>query len=679
MKILQQSFEEEFVLLDLQAQDLGTIFHATMDFVCERGIVDEKHRETVESALLQREEEVSTAIGHAVAIPHAYLDILDKPVVVFIRLAHSLNLGAPDGIPTRFLFVLLGPTGVAARHLDTLTAIARIMSDDEFRYDARRARNGVELSAALARFLERTSAPPHEEEEQIPEGLQYTGKLFGGLRGDIRRRLPHYVSDFRDGIHPKSLAAICFLVFAFLAPAVTFGGIMNRMTDGQIGAVQMITATAVCGCVYALIAGQPLAILGGTGPLLIFTSIFYHLCKHQIGIEFLPAYAWTGLWTAGLLILLAATDACVLMRYFTRFTDEIFAALISIIFIIEAVNALARMFHNLDEASHHATALLTVLLALGTYYIAMSLSGFRRSRYLLQWMREFLADFGPTIALVCMSLVAIWLHEVDLEVIDVSTSDSDEPWLIDLWAAPVWVRFAAVVPALLAVMLIFINQNITGRLVNSRQHKLKKGEAYHLDLAIVGLLIGVCSLFGLPWVIATIVPSLNHVRSLATTEEVVVPGGETRERIIHVRETRVTGLAIHLLIGLMLFLLPYLKYVPMPVLYGLLLYMGVVSILGNQFFERLSLWIMDSQLYPATHYIRRVPKATIHKYTLLQLGCLALLWIIKSNNQIGIIFPLFVAFLVPIRLLANRYFDPEHLEALDAEEEPEEEETHWSV
>ena len=97
---------------------------------------------------------------------------------------------------------------------------------------------------------------------------------------------------------------------------------------------------------------------------------------------------------------------------------------------------------------------------------------------------------------------------------------------------------------------------------------------------------------------------------------------------------------------------------------------------GNQFFDRLKLWFMDSSLYPTTHYIRRVPRWTIHKFTMLQLVCLAVLWIVKTSS-LGLLFPLFIAGLVPIRFLAGRFFAPEHLAALDSEEEPEEEETHW--
>lgn len=682
MQFLQNAFAEESLLLDLDAPDLGTIFHKVLDFACDGKAVPEEHRDAVEKALLSREEEYSTAIGHAVAIPHAYLDVLEKPVVVFVRLAHPLNLGAPDGIPTRFLFVLIGPTGIATQHLDTLTAIARMMSNDEFRYDAAVARSGRDLSAALERFQARTMPGAAPLTTEVEEGLRFTGKPFGGLLGDIRRRYPKYKADIVDGLHPKCISSTLFLFFACVAPSVMFGGVMATMTGGAIGAVEMIAATAICGVIHALLAGQPLNMLGGTGPMLVYTALLYTLCD-SYQIDFLPAYAWIGLWSALFVIILAVTDASCLMRFFTRFTDEIFAALISMIFIYEAVTKLLAGFDNPDQTQNHDQAFLSLLLGLGTFYIAMNLSRMRRSRFLQPIMREFLADFGPTIALLVMASVAYYFrNDVTLTPLPAPKTfgtTSGRDWTIDIFAAPMWVRFAAIIPALFGTVLVYLDHQITARLVNSPDHKLQRGTGYHLDLAIVGGLMVFCSFFGMPWVVAATVRSLNHVRSLGTTEEVVSPGGETRDRILHVRENRVTAFAIHALIGASLLALPLIKQIPMSVLYGVFLFMGIVSMSGNQFFERLSLWAMDRNLYPSTHYIRKVPIRTIHKYTLLQLLCLAVLWMVKASTKWGILFPLFIAVLVPIRLLAGRLFSAEHLAALDAEEEPEEEGTHWSV
>jgi mannitol/fructose-specific phosphotransferase system IIA component (Ntr-type) len=679
VRLLRKALIEGSFLLDLDERDMASIIHRALDFVVARGVLPTERRDEVEGRLLEREQEASTAIGNAVAVPHTYLNAFSDPVILFVRLSHPINLGAPDGVPTRFVFMLLGPTGTQAQHLDTLANIARLMSDGGFRYDAGVARTQLDLLAALDRFHARSEPPPTSQKEPRPQPLQYTGRLFGGLIADIRRRLPHYASDFRDGLHTKCVASTLFLFFAFLAPAVTFGGIMGKLTGNQIGAVEMLVATAVGGIVYAILSGQPLIILGGTGPLLVFTAILYRLCN-DLQIPFLPTYVWVGLWTTLLLVVLAATDASCLMRYFTRFTDEIFAALISLIFVYEAIKGLVRVFADLGVKQNHDTALLSVLLAFGTFYVAMSLSRFRRSRFLFSWMREFLADFGPAIALASMTLVAVLLSEVYLDILPVPTTlrtTSGRPWLIDPFDAPMWVRLATVVPAALLAILVFLDQNITARLINSPDHKLQKGEAYHLDLGIVGLLIGAFSLVGLPWFVAATVRSLNHVRSLATVESVVSKNGDTRARVIHVRENRVTPLVIHVLIGLSLLLLPLLKIVPMALLYGLFLYMGVVSMTGNQFFDRLKLWFTDSRLYPATHYIRKVPQRTIHRFTFLQFVCLTVLWIVKVS-VLGLLFPLFIALLVPVRFMAGRFFAQEHLAALDSEEEPEEEETHWT-
>ena len=117
----------------------------------------------------------------------------------------------------------------------------------------------------------------------------------------------------------------------------------------------------------------------------------------------------------------------------------------------------------------------------------------------------------------------------------------------------------------------------------------------------------------------------------------------------------------------------YIGYIPMPVLFGLFLYMGFASLGGNQFYDRLMLWITDPKLYPNTHYLKVVPIKAVHKFTLIQLACFVILWVLKTS-KIGILFPLMIAALVPIRLFAAKYFEPDQMEALIAEDLEEEEE-----
>nr|MCS5631087.1 PTS sugar transporter subunit IIA [Pirellulaceae bacterium] len=545
-----------------------------------------------------------------------------------------INLGAADGVATQFLFFLLGPKNAPSEHLNTLAAITSLVADDEFRYDIRKTKSKHEFLSAMDRFQRRHPKPKRDAGETSAAksenvGLEFTGKFGGGVREDIARRLPHYWNDFTEGFNLKCVGSILFLFFACLAPAVLFGGLMGVYTDNQIGVIEMILASAICGVLYALFSGTPLIILGGTGPLLVFTGILFLQCE-RLDIAFLPTYAWVGMWSAFLLLIATMFDCSFLMRYFTRFTDEIFAALISIIFIVEAIKSLVAVFQSPDTTTL-AEPLLAVILALGTYSVAMYLSRLRRSDFLRSQLRQILSDFGPAIALGLMSLIAVLTRDAVpqdfLEAPQEFGTTSGRAWTVDLWSVPMWVRAAAIIPAILVSVLVYLDQNITARLVNSPDHHLHKGVAYHLDLGLVGILMAICSFFGLPWLVAATVRSLNHVRSLATVEEEVDANGHSHERVIHVRENRLTGVVIHLAIGVILFLmLDKLALIPKSTLYGLFLFMGVVSMSGNQFFARVSLWIRDPALYPTTHYSRRVPHSVIHLFTAFQAACLAVLW-----------------------------------------------------
>ncbi len=528
------------------------------------------------------------------------------------------------------------------------------------------ARNREELVAAYDEHRRRAARQIKIPAGSAPPEIAPTGVPFGGILRDARKRFPFYRADFRDGLHIKVVASIFFMYFACLAPAVAFGGLMSVMTKGQIGIVEMIVATSVCGIIYSLVSAQPLTILAGTGPLLIFTGILYELCG-SLELPFLPAYAWVGLWTGLFLFVAAVFDAAALIRFITRFTDEIFAALIALIFIAEAVKDLVKVFT--DQAVSNDTALLSLLLALGTYFVAMSLARFRRSLYLRHQFREFLADFGPTIAIGTMTVVAVLLSQVELRRLPLPESieiHRVQARIVDLFALPTWAIAAASVPALLGTVLIFLNQNVTTRLVDSPDNHLQRPTGYHLNLAVVGLLVAACSPFGFPWLMASVIPSLNHMRSLANVDEIVTANGETREKVVSVRENRVSPLLIHVLIGLSLLLLPVLRTIPMAVLFGLFLYMGVASLAANQFFERLKLWLMDPALYPPTHYIRKLPIWSVHSYTMIQALCLAILWVVKASPA-GILFPLLIGLLVPLRLIVlPRIFDRKALSLLDA-------------
>ncbi|MDH5493088.1 MAG: hypothetical protein OEY14_14130, partial [Myxococcales bacterium] len=364
---------ETRVLLDLRAESLEGLVLEGLHHLREAALLTNEEERRVRNRLRASGEPVPAAdLGHGVGVIRVIAPELRRPRIVLANCPRS-RFGLPEGTPWAFLWIVIGPAEVEAPSNEELEPFGWMLLDDRFIGRALEALAKGELLDAYAEYLAFVETPI--EREEIPPELERSGRLFGGILNDVKRRLPSYGSDWRDGFHPKILASVLFLFFACFAPAVAFGGLLSVLTEGSIGAVEMILATFVCGTVYALASGQPMTILGSTGPVIVFMGIVYELCR-SLDIPYFPTLACIGLWTALILIILAATDASRLIRHFTRFTDETFAALIALIFVVEALRDTFKGFASPEIP--YDTALLSLVLAIGTYAIATQLSRFRR-------------------------------------------------------------------------------------------------------------------------------------------------------------------------------------------------------------------------------------------------------------------------------------------------------------
>uniref|UniRef100_A0A915P5H5 Anion exchange protein n=1 Tax=Meloidogyne floridensis TaxID=298350 RepID=A0A915P5H5_9BILA len=183
----------------------------------------------------------------------------------------------------------------------------------------------------------KTSLEEEDGHGQDP-GLRRTGKLFGA---------PHYLSDFTDALNLQCIATTCFMYFALLAPIVTFGGLLEEATHQRMAAMENLASGAICGIIYHLFSGQPLTIIGSTGPVLVFETIAFDICN-SLSIDYLSFRFWIHVWTALIIFIMVATDASSLVSYITRFTEESFAMLIAVIFIYEACMKLFMIKDQLD-------------------------------------------------------------------------------------------------------------------------------------------------------------------------------------------------------------------------------------------------------------------------------------------------------------------------------------------
>ncbi|KAL1244058.1 Electroneutral sodium bicarbonate exchanger [Trichinella spiralis] len=635
-------------------------------------------------------------------------DFLTYPLVQFVRLktATVMKNLFEIPIPTRFLYILLIPKDHMARDSDTIgRCMGTLFVDEVFSHICYKAKDNLHLCYGIDEFLSQSTIvpagrlstqnrlEPHDNLlpqkrcfggqptelirslSQTPETevkLHRTGKLFGGLVEDIKTKTPWYWSDFRDAFRGRitqTIAAAIFLFFANVSKIITFGA---------------------------------------TGPCLVFEVIMDVLCRKQ-GFDFLLIRLWVGLWTGFMLIIFVAIDASAFVAFITRFTEEAFATLISLIFLVKAVEELMEIsydtpvvtsvqniftspcyckFYSNDSATLHEPYLLppstlanssreaclfdggviegmqcfykpdvfmfSIILFFATFFIAFGLKLFRHSSFFSSKVRHVVADFNVTIAILLMT-AAKWAVGTDvpcLEVPDKLNPTRERDWILNpLDVKPWWMALACFLPACFFSILILMDQNITSVIINRPENKLKKGYGYHLDLAVIAVLMVVCSIFGIPFYVAATVISLMHVESLRIMSETTAPGDAPQ--FLGLKEQRFTALVAHLLIGLSVFLTPFMKLIPMPVLLGVFLYMGIVSLSGQQH-------------QPDYTWLRQVQLKRVNLFTIIQIICFLALAVVEEIKVISMAFPLMLLFMVAIRkVLLEKIFTSRELMALD--------------
>uniref|UniRef100_A0A8C3PW14 Anion exchange protein n=1 Tax=Chrysolophus pictus TaxID=9089 RepID=A0A8C3PW14_CHRPC len=410
-------------------------------------------------------------------------------------------------------------------------------------------------------------------------------------------------------------------------------------------------------------------------------------CEGQ-ELEYIVGRVWIGFWLILLVLVVVACEGSVLVRYLSRYTQEIFSFLISLIFIYETFAKLVTIFKNhplqweydVKNATDPSvpkpnTALLSLVLMAGTFFLALFLRKFKNSVFLPGKIRRLIGDFGVPISIFIMALADFFIKDTYTQKLKVPkglevTNKTARDWFIHpmgkTGSFPIWMMFASVVPALLVFILIFLETQITTLIVSKPERKLVKGSGFHLDLLLIVAMGGVAALFGMPWLSATTVRTITHANALTVMSKSSAPG--EKSQILEVKEQRISGLLVAVLIGVSILMEPILKYIPLAVLFGIFLYMGVTSLFGIQLFDRILLLLMPPKYHPKEPYVTRVKTWRMHLFTLTQILTLALLWGVKVSDA-SLALPFVLVLTVPLRrLLLPRIFSEMELKCLDTDD-----------
>uniref|UniRef100_H3DNL1 Anion exchange protein n=1 Tax=Tetraodon nigroviridis TaxID=99883 RepID=H3DNL1_TETNG len=681
------------------------------------------------------------------------LDFLEKPAVVFVRLKESAVLGSAleAPMPVRFVFVLVGPSSADMDYHETGRAMAALLADKVFNQCALQAKTARELTDAVADFMDCSIViPPTEIQNEAmltsiinfqkkllqdrnqasnplarrdskarrvsistgppPEDpLSRTGRPFGGMIRDIRRRYQHYRSDITDALNAQVLAAVIFIYFAALSPAITFGGLLADKVENMMGVPELLISTSIQGIIFCFVAAQPVLVIGFSGPLLVFEEAFYAFCKSQ-EIEYIVGRVWVGVWLVIIVVAIVAFEGSFLVRFISRFTQEIFSILISLIFIYETFAKLGRIFKdhplvmnydhvnssvenpwhprveerviydnttgnmtiiiNTIRPAYPNTALLSMCLMLGCFFIAYFLRQFKNGTFLPGKVRRLIGDFGVPISMFLMIVLDYNIADTYTQKLVVPkglmvSNPAKRGWLINPFGEhepfPVWLMFASCVPALLVFILIFLESQITTLIVSKPERKMVKGSGFHFDLLILVGMGGLSAIFGVPWLSAATVRSVTHANALTVMSKGPKPAIEK------VMEQRVSGILVALLVGLSILMEPILKMIPVSALFGIFLYMGVTSLNGIQLWDRMLLLLIPKKYHPDEPYVTKVSTGRMHLFTAIQIVCLALLWIVKSSISLALPFVLILT--IPLRMLmTGRLFTEVEMKCLDADD-----------
>mmetsp|Transcript_23960 Transcript_23960/g.43413 ORF Transcript_23960/g.43413 Transcript_23960/m.43413 type:complete len:548 (-) Transcript_23960:117-1760(-) len=489
------------------------------------------------------------------------------------------------------------------------------------------------------------------------DGLYWSGRFAGGIRADIARRLPWYKSDWVDGAKGglKTLTASLYMFFACLAPGIAFGAFFDQHSGGQSGVVEYLVTQSVSGIIFAIISGQPLVILRPTGPITVFISQLYSIST-SLGVPFLAAQAWTGIFVGSYMIIIAVTDTCAAIRQCSRFTQDMFGFFVSTIFIFMGTSNIVDKFVLKSDTY---SSMHQLLLTITTLYFAIQLAGFGKTRYFNSKIREVTSDFAVPLAVIAGTLVANFFT-VPLEPLpvprDFEPTMSGRPWIVDICPADscgmaVGIGACAAIPL---VLLFFIDQNVTMLLTQHPDHKLKKGGAFHWNFFILGCFNIIFPLFGCPYVTGSLPHSPQFVKALATSQ-IVREGGHERSEVVSVSENRLAPLLVNVFVLVTLPTIGSLSIIPTSVICdALFLFMGLSGLPGNELFERLKLLFTEESLYPPMKWsVDEVPRSRMHVFTIIQFCFVGLLFGV-SRSPIALAFPVFLVLSIPTRMLLHK-------------------------
>lgn len=419
-----------------------------------------------------------------------------------------------------------------------------------------------------------------------------------GIYNDIKSRLPYYVSDFKDAWNYRVIPSTTFIFFTNLLPAIAFAQDMFDNTDDMYGLNEVLLSSAIAGVVFGMFSGQPLCIVGVTGPISIFSYTVYDII-HPRGTPYLPFMCWIYLWSMVFHLIIAVSNLITYLKMISQFSCEVFGFFICIVYIQKGIQILGNQFEAVSIASGYLSVLISILMIIcgvGSHLFGEDL------HYFKDWVRKAFVDYGVPLSVIFFTgfiHFGGYLDQTETAKLPVTSSFTPTAskdarphgWFIHFWPnenIEVADVFLAIPFAILLTFLFYFDHNVSSLMCQSKEFPLSKPSSFHWDFALLGIITGVAGILGIPAPSGLIPQAPLHTNSL------VVHDFSTGDPITVV-EQRVTNTVQGALTFVMMSppFLVVLGLIPQAVLSGLFFIMAITGLHGNPIMNKIRYVLLD--------------------------------------------------------------------------------------
>lgn len=488
-----------------------------------------------------------------------------------------------------------------------------------------------------------------------------------GVWLDLQDKLPTYWQDWKDSWDYRVIPSVLNTYFSNILPALAFAQDMFDRTNSSYGVNEVLLSSGMAGIVFGVLGGQPLCIVGVTGPIAIFNYTVYEIIK-PLNTNYFGFMFWICIWSMIFHFVLAFSNLVALLQHVTAFPCDIFGLFINVVYIQKGIQILGRQFHTKEGGEDLPAGFASIVVSLCMVIFGLTFKNITRTPLLNDRLRTFISDYSVPLSVLFWSAFTHfggYLNDIEFQKLPIARSFHPTDNIQrnpNTWLAyePIPVRdvFIALPFGIIMTILFYFDHNVSSLMAQRFEYKLKKASSFHYDFALLGVTTGISGVLGIPAPNGLIPQAPLHTESLLVYEE----GGN----VVKCVEQRFTNTFQGLMtIGTMTRpLLVCLGQIPQGVLSGLFFLMGIDGLMNNEIIRRI-LWL-------CTENKRKDPDSPLGKVPLTKLliflsfslaGFVGEFAITNTIAAIG--FPLVLLLTVIVRLAFFKIFTEDELANLD--------------